>query len=165
MEDVIRLGTAEDMDAVMKLIMAATEENAFVNPSVPKIATAIWGALTRQIGLIGVAEGPDKDEEKLILKGVTVLLVGETYYSESKVLEEKIVYTHPEWRLQKYGIAKKLCRFAKDAANKLELPLLIGVVSTTRTAGKVAMYKREFGEPAGAFFLYNSPKTGEFSRE
>jgi hypothetical protein len=40
------------------------------------------------------------------------------------------------------------------------MPLLIGVLSNSRTEAKIRLYKRHFGEPAGAYFLYNA-RTGE----
>ena len=162
--DQVRLGTASDMAQVMELVMSATEENAFVNPSPEKIATAVWGALTQQTGLVGIVDGPDEAGIS-IAKGIIILIVGENYYSTDKILEERIVYVHPEWRLSKYGFAKKLLRFAKEASDKIGLPLICGVISSKRTTGKVALYVREFGEPRGAFFLYNAPDSGEWQRD
>ena len=37
----------------------------------------------------------------------------------------------------------------------LGIPLIIGVLSNQRTEAKIRLYERQFGAPAGAFFLYN----------
>ena len=50
----------------------------------------------------------------------------------------------------------KLCEFAKAAAEMLDMPLLIGVLSNERTEGKVKLYERIFGKPAGAYWLLNA---------
>ena len=49
--------------------------------------------------------------------------------------------------------ARKLCEFSKMAAERLNMPLLIGVLSNHRTEGKVKLYERVFGKPAGAYWL------------
>ena len=75
------------------------------------------------------------------------------------MIAEKLVFVHPDFRSAKGGRAKKLCEFSKSVSDELGIPLIIGVVSTDRTRGKVRLYERVFGEPAGAFFLYGA-KTG-----
>jgi hypothetical protein len=42
------------------------------------------------------------------------------------------------------------------------MPLMIGVMSNSRTDAKVKLYERQFGNPAGSFFLYGV-KTGELA--
>ena len=70
-----------------------------------------------------------------------------------------LVFIHPDFRSAKGGRARKLCEFSKQVSDSLGIPLIIGVLSSHRTAGKVRMYQRIFGEPSGAFFLYGT-KTG-----
>ena len=150
----IRLGVPSDMDAMMSLAMMATEENAFMPPSIQKMALMIWGALTRQNGLVGIiTDEPDKAQ------GAVLLTIGETWYSDHKMIEERAIFIHPEYRTAKAGLGKRLCQFSKRIADELEMPLIIGVLSNQRTQGKIRMYQREFGEQAGAFFLYGA-RTG-----
>jgi hypothetical protein len=72
---------------------------------------------------------------------------------DDPVLEERIVFVKKEFRAAKGGRARKLCEFAKQSAERLGLPLMIGILSTERTEGKVRLYRRVFGEPSGAFWL------------
>jgi uncharacterized protein YfaA (DUF2138 family) len=75
------------------------------------------------------------------------------------VLEERGIFVHPDFRAAKGGRARKLCEFSKFSAEKLGMPLLIGILSNHRTAGKVKLYGRIFGPPAGAYWLVDG-KTG-----
>jgi hypothetical protein len=81
------------------------------------------------------------------------------WYSDANVLEERAIFIHPEFRNAKGGRARRLCEFSKRAADTLEVPLMIGVLSNHRTEAKVRLYERQFGKPSGAFFLYNA-RTG-----
>ena len=81
------------------------------------------------------------------------------WYSDSRILEEKAIFIHPDYRSAKGGRARRLVEFAKRCAGELDIPLLIGVLSNDRTEAKVRMYERQFGKATGAFFLYNA-RTG-----
>lgn len=150
----VRVGTPEDLDGMMSLAMRATEENAFVRPDTEKLLTSLWPALNREGGIVGIIGNPGEAFE-----GAILLNVGELWYSRNPVLEERAVFVAPEFRNAKGGRARKLCEFAKEAANELGIPLSIGVLSSSRTQAKIRLYQRMFGEPAGVYFLYGA-KTG-----
>jgi GNAT superfamily N-acetyltransferase len=147
----IRIGTPADIDGMMELAMMATDENSFVDPDPAKLLNDMWPALNNDHGLVGIIGEPGKQIEAAIL-----LRTGKMWYSYKDVLEEKAIFVHPEYRSAKGGRAGKLCDFAKDVADSLGVPLIIGVLSNNRTEAKVRLYKRKFGEPAGAFFLYGA---------
>ena len=154
-EITVRLGVAADFEEMMRLAVAATEENAFVVPDLAMLANQVWASLTMQRGAVGVigskVGGP--------LEGAILLNIGPVWYSAEPVLEEKAIYVDPEFRAAKGGRARKLAEFAKVMAENLELPLAIGVWSNERTKAKIRLYERTFGPPAGVYFLYNA-KTG-----
>ena len=150
----IRIATPDDLDDVMKLALSACEENGFLNPNPMKLLQEIWPALNQDHGIvavIGKLEGG--------IEGLVLLRIGSMWYSDMEVVEEKAIFIYPEFRSAKGGRAKKLCEFSKSVADSLGIPLIIGVLSNDRTAAKVKMYERQFGAPAGAFFLYGA-KTG-----
>ena len=151
----VRVGTPEDVDGVMELALSACEENGFVEPNPMKLLQDIWAALNREHGICGVI-GPVGGK----LEGVILLRIGNIWYSDREILEERAVFIHPDFRSAKGGRARKLCDFGKKVADELNLPLTIGVLSNQRTEGKVRMYGRIFGEPAGAYFLYNAQTGG-----
>lgn len=151
----VRIGTALDVDDIMSLALSACEENGFVEPNPAKLLAEIWPALNLDKGLVGIIGPPTKPE------GAVLLRIGSMWYSDHEVLEEKAIFIHPEYRSAKGGRARRLCEFSKQVADSLDIPLIIGVLSNNRTKAKVRLYERQFGEPSGAFFLYNA-HTGAF---
>ncbi len=158
-DPVVRTGTPSDMEGVMALTMACHTENGFVNANMPQIVNDVWASLTQQGGIAGVIGGNGSP-----LEGCVVIRIGTAPYSTKEVLEEKFLFVHPDFRAAKIGRARRLAEFTKTVSDSLALPLLIGVLSNQRTKAKVRMYERIFGEPAGAFFLYNA-RTGVFQTE
>jgi hypothetical protein len=151
----VRIGTALDVDDIMFLALSACEENGFVEPNPAKLLCEIWPALNLDKGLVGII-GPEGNPE-----GAVLLRIGSMWYSDHEVLEEKAIFIHPDYRSAKGGRARRLCEFSKQVADSLDIPLIIGVLSNDRTKAKVRLYERQFGEPSGAFFLYNA-HTGAF---
>lgn len=150
----VRTGTPEDIHAMMELALLACDENGFVNPNPGKLLNEIYPALTLQYGIVGIIGKPGERIEAAIL-----LRVGNVWYSDDPVLEERAIFVHPDFRSAKGGRAAKLCRFAKETSDRLQLPLMIGVLSNDRTAAKIRMYERQFGAPSGVYFLYQA-RTG-----
>lgn len=154
----IRIGTPEDMHDCMALALTACEENGFLNPAPDKLAQEMWSALSLDNGIVGLIGQPDGKPE-----GITLLRIGSMWYSRSVVVEEKAIFIHKDFRSAKGGRGRKLCEFGKSVADALQIPLIIGVLSNTRTEAKTRMYRRILGEPAGAFWLYGV-RTGEYVR-
>ena len=152
----IRMATTEDVDAVMELAIQASDENGFLKAVPARMLQEIWAALCLDHGMVAVIGKPGG-----IIEGGVLLRIGAMWYGapDDYVLEEKAIFIHPSYRQAKGGRAARLCEFSKRVADELGLPLVIGVLSNARTKAKVRLYERQFGEPAGAFFLYNA-KTG-----
>ena len=152
----VRIGTPDDVHPMMELALQACDENGFVDPNPQKLLGEIWPALNLENGVVGIIQ-----DEGGRLEGAILLRIGTMWYSDAKVLEERAIFVHPDYRSAKGGRARRLCEFSKFVSNQLGIPLTIGVLSNHRTAGKIRMYERIFGEPSGAFFLYNA-KTGSY---
>ena len=153
MSDVhVRVGTPDDVHQFMDLCLQGSAENGFVQPDAQKLLEEVWPALNRDGGICGVIGKPGADH----FEGGVLLRTSRLWYSDKLVLEERGIFVHPEYRAAKGGRARKLCEFAKTAADKLDMPLLIGVLSNDRTEGKVRLYERIFGKPAGAYWLINA---------
>ena len=153
---VVRIGTPEDVHAMMDLAMMACDENGFVNPDKEKLLSEIWQGLVRNHGIVGIIGKPGEQ-----IEGAVLLRIGAMWYSHDLVVEEKAIFVHPDYRKSKNGRAKALCEFSKQVSNELGIPLMIGVLSNHRTQAKVRLYERQFGPPSGAFFLYGA-KTGDY---
>lgn len=153
----IRIATTEDMDDIMRLALLACAENGFLNPNPAKFATEVWPALCLDNGIVGLLCAEDGD-----IGGFVILRVGAMWYSDTQLLEEKVIFVHPDYRVattrseQQRGAAAMLCDFSKKVSDSLGLTLLIGVLSNSRTPAKIRLYERQFGQQAGAFFLYGA---------
>jgi hypothetical protein len=150
----IRLATEDEVDDVMQLAMLAAEENGFLDANAVLLLETVYPSLQMNRGLCGVIGEPGK------LEAFVVLRIGTMYYSPQLCVEEKVVYVHPDFRAAKGGRARKLCEFSKHVADTLNLPLLIGICSSSRTQAKVKLYERIFGPPAGAYWLYRTQTGG-----
>lgn len=154
----IRLATPKDELPLLNLALRAWEENGIKNVNPEKMVGMIRPALFLWQGLCGII-GDDK------IEGAVLLRISQLWYSDDWILEEKAIFVDPEYRSAKGGRARKLCEFSKRVADELNIPLLIGVLSNTRTEAKVRLYERQFGPPAGAFFLYNAHTGHEIAAE
>lgn len=150
----IRVATVDDLDAVMKLAADVARENALFDTSMEHLVRIVWPCLTQQTGIIGLI-GKRGGE----IEGMVVLVVGTLSYSDTPCVEEKCVFVRKEFRSAKGGRAHKLLQFSKSVAEGLSLPLLVGVLSHDETRNKVKLYEREFGAPAGCFWVWHA-KTG-----
>ena len=139
----------------MKVLLLAGEENSVMDVSGDLLFNQVWEALHLDKGICGVV-GPINSKQ---IEGVALLRIGYLWYSREQMIEEKAITVHPAFRSAKGGRAKMLCEFTKYCADRLHLTLAIGVLSSHRTAAKVALYRRQFGEPSGAFWLYGT-RTG-----
>lgn len=149
-EPKIRLGTPEDEEAMVELAVRAWEENGIKNINPEKMRGMIKPALYLWQGLVGIIGEKGKP-----IEGAILLRMSQMWYSDDWMLEEKAIFVDPAYRSAKGGRARKLCEFSKRVADELNVPLIIGVLSNHRTEAKIRLYERQFGAPAGAFFLYN----------
>jgi len=152
------VGNPDDVHDIMDLAMQACDENGFVEPNPVRLLAEIWPALNREKGIVGIVGVPGEKPQ-----GAILLRIGNIWYSDQEILEERAVFIHPDFRSAKGGRARKLCDFSKKVADELNLPLTIGVLSSNRTKGKIRMYERIFGEPSGAYFLYGT-RTGAWKQ-
>jgi len=146
----VREGTLDDFKECCRIAMDAVAENALSKPDPEKLLEHIYASLTKDHGIMGVI-----GEEGGRLEGGVLLRMGSLWYSSELVLEEKVLYVAPEFRSAKGGRARKLIEWSKNASDVLGIPLEIGMLSNERTEGKVRLYEREFGKPAGVYFIHN----------
>lgn len=163
----VRVGTPADLHDVMELAIMGAEENGFLKPQPSKLLHDIWPALHREQGIMGlVGFGAAKPI------GAVLLRIISPWYSDERAIEERAIFVHPDYRAggqhkatgKGSGAAVRLIEFSKQVADTMDLPLLIGVLSNSRTEAKVRLYERIIGKSAGSYFLYNGRtdgKTGE----
>lgn len=114
-----------------------------------KVSDMLDKAFSGQGAIIG-ALGPTGS-----IQGSIYLLISSFWYTDEFCLEELYSFVLPQYRRSEN--AKELITFAKRCSTELEIPLVIGVVSNTRTQAKVGLYSRQLSAPVGAYFAYNMP--------
>ncbi len=151
----VRVGTPEDIHRMMDIAVMATSENSFAALNKAKLLQEIWSALNLRHGVVGIIGNFNE-----VIEGAVLLRIGQVWYSDEPILEEKAIFIHPDYRSSKGGRAARLCEFSKKVSDELGIPLTIGVMSNHRTAAKVRMYTRIMGPPSGAYWLYNTTTGG-----
>lgn len=154
---VVRPAVPADKAEIWRLFRLLHQENALFEISDAKVEfyidrllnpSAIRSDDTGPRGFIGVI-GPVG-----ALEGCIMLTVGSVWYSEQWTLDEHLNFVDPQYRSSNH--AKALIEFAKDCADKVGVRLVIGVLSTKRTAAKVRLYERRL-TAAGCFFIHPPP--------
>lgn len=90
------------------------------------------------------------------LEGAIIITIGGLWYSDEMCLEEWLNSVDPQHRRSYH--AKALIKYAIKIIDDMvsqypNLKIVIGIVSTERTAAKIRLY-RQYLEPAGCFFVY-----------
>lgn len=156
-KSVVRPAVPEDKAEIWRMLRLIHEENAMFSLSSEKVDFYLERMLhPEQIGesdygprgFIGVI-GPVG-----ALEGCIMFTLGTEWYSDEWSLHERLNFVDPQHRASDH--AKELITYAKDCADRIGIKLVIGVLSTKRTAAKVRLYERQL-TPAGAFFVYPTP--------
>jgi hypothetical protein len=143
---VVRLAEPDDYPYIIGISEALHEENGHGRINYDVAEAAIMDAINRKRALIGLI-GPVGD-----IQGIVFLRFAVFWYNSDIFLEELFLYVPPQWR-KGTGHARALITFADETAKRLRVPLLIGVMSTTRTKAKLKLYEKHFGEPVGGYFF------------
>jgi len=148
MSDVVRMATREDADEIIRLLNLMHSENAMMPLSEECAHEFFERAFEKRGGIIGVIG------EKGDIRAMIMLLITHFWYTKDFHLEEVFNFVRPDHRKSNY--ARDLIAFARECSDKTKLPLMIGVLTNNRMEGKVRLYRRALGYPAGAFFVYGA---------
>jgi len=91
------------------------------------------------------------------LEGAVMLILGSPWYSDEITMDDCMNFVDPAHR--KSNHARALIAYSKHLVDQIraghpQFRMMMGVVSTERTAAKIRLYSRELGEPVGAFFMH-----------
>ena len=129
-------------------------ENGIAKMDDAKVRAMLKMAWYREGATVGVIRGPQR------LEACILLLLTSFWYSREPHIEEMLAFVHPHHRRTKH--ADLLIEFAKENAEQIstaagfKVPLVIGILTNSRTAEKVRLYRRRLGYPAGAMFVHNA---------
>lgn len=149
---VVRLAQPADEDALITLGKELHQDNGIFPISEEKIEAVIRRAIYPQVQepndlpvIIGVVGAPGHIEASI------GMMITQHWYTDAWHVEELFNFVRPKFRRSRH--ANALIAFAKDVQIKLEIPLLIGILSCKDTKEKIKLYSRRLGEPAGAYFV------------
>lgn len=154
----MRVGTTDDIDGMMTLALNAAADNGLTEADPGKMCEVIWSALKRHRGIVGIIGAPGKEIEAAALLGIE-----EMWYSKKLTIIERAIFVDPKYRAAKGGRAARLCEFVKEVQRRLEIPCVVGILSTNRTEAKGKLYERSFGTPAGFYWILGA-NTGEWAQ-
>ncbi len=141
----VRLARPDEGDAIYELLLGLYEENGTFRIDLVKTRWTIENLLDPSQGVIGVIEG-----EKGI-EGSVGLILDSQWYSTDQFLLELWCYVVPECRRSTH--AKTLIEFAKWVSDDIGVPLQMGIISTTQTAAKERLYRRQL-QHVGGYFMH-----------
>lgn len=143
----VRLADPADEASVLHLCHLLHEENGLFGMNDESVVAMIRKATARDGAILGVIGDTDD------LRACILMYVETMWYSGQKMLQELFNFVHPDHRRTNY--AKSTIHFAKYCSDKLELPLMIGIISNTRTEAKARLYGQQL-QQAGVFFIHNA---------
>jgi hypothetical protein len=145
-EGPVRIADATCEDEAMRLCRELHKENGLFSLNEDKVRATLRKAFDRHGGILGIIGTPSH------IEAMICMVISSFWYSDDPHLEELFIFVCQEHRKSKHAV--ELIRFAKWAADEGGIPLVIGVISDERTAGKVRLYQRELDRPIGNFFVY-----------
>ncbi len=153
--ETVRIASIADEDEIMQLLSIMHAEGGILPLDEMEARKTFNLAFARQGGILGVIGEPGD------IKAMIFLLISKFWYTRNHHLEELFNFVRPDVRVTKQYYGTRLIEFAKECAVEIGLPLTIGILTNQRMAGKVRLYRRVLGEPAGAWFVANSKWNNE----
>lgn len=152
----VRLARASDELEIIANLKLMHAEGGWSPLDVDRCRTLFARAWDRKGGILAVIGAPGH------IRAMLYLLITNAWYTSENHLEELFCWVHPDHRKSDYG--KLLIEYAKKCSDDIsasagvKVPLIMGVFTNRRLAGKVRLYRRVFGmPPSGAVFAYNAP--------
>lgn len=157
---IVRAAVPEDRDEIWRLFRLHAAENALFPLSEPKVSALLERMLHPERiaaddagsrGLVGVI-GPVG-----ALEGAIMLILGSPWYTDAVTMDDCMNFVDPAHRRSDH--AKALIAYSRFLTDQIrsghpDFKIMVGVVSTERTAAKIRFYTRLLGDPVGAFFMY-----------
>lgn len=152
MTELVRIATVADEDEIMGLLTIMHAEGGILPLDEMEARKMFRMAWNRQGGILGVIGEPGD------IKAMIFLLISKFWYTREHHLEELFNFVRPDVRQaagnSKDGYAFQMIEFAKKCADEIRIPLTIGILTNQRMEGKVRLYRKRLGVPAGAWFVH-----------
>lgn len=153
---IVRLASKDEEDEIMQMCQEIHAENGLVSMDEDHVRLMLNRAFNKEGGIIGVVGKPGS------LEAIIMIVMTSFWSSKDTHLEELFSYVRRPFRTKfngphtiKMPHAEALVRFAKKCSDDIGVPLVIGIITNKRMAGKVRLYRSILGYPAGAYFVIN----------
>lgn len=148
----VRTAEASDEEDLVHLCACLHAENGLFPPDFARVRArvraAIHGPANMRKGVIGVIGGKGD-----AMQGAAYLCIFQEWYSNSHAMKELFNYVHPDFRSGTRN-SHDLIAWSKATADAFELPLFMGIISTTRTEAKERHYRAQLGPAIGHYFSH-----------
>ena len=144
---VVRIATPDDEPAIMALVRELHCENGLFTLNEAKVREYLHRCFRREKVIVGVIGAPGQIEAS------TCILISDMYYTDDWHLAE--LWNHVGEPYRRSHNAEALIEFGKQCSDRIGIPLITGIITNKRVAGKVRLYRKVLGYPAGAFFVHN----------
>ncbi len=143
-------GDAPALLDLLKLMHAETGEAPFDEA---RVRATIWHGVTQNgAGIIGIIPGKPNAAGQPTIEGSIGLYTDTWWYSSRAHLSDRWNFVAEPYRRSTH--AKKLIEFAKWAAVTVDRPLVMAMLETEQTSGKLRLYERQLPK-SGAVFVFN----------
>ena len=149
----VQLATQSMAEDIADVLVEGKDEGFVFPPDRSVILEYVKEIMNQNGGIIGVIY----DEDNKRVEGVIGLRLDKFWFSDQWFIRDIFTYVHPDFR--RSTRAKCLIAFAKECSKKINIPLLMGIMSNTRTEAKAKLYERQMNR-AGTFFVYNTESFG-----
>ncbi len=159
---IVRPAVPDDHDELWRLFRLHHEENAMFTLSERKVQFYLDRVLWPEripaddvgprgiIGTIGAIGS---------LEGAIMLVLGSPWFSEEITLDDCMMFVDPNHRRSNHG--RTLIAYARNIVDKIReahpsFKMIVGVLSTKRTAAKIRLYEQQL-TAIGSYFCYPAP--------
>ena len=154
--NLVSIARPEEEGAIMAMCRRLHLENGLFDLNEDKVRTLLRHCYARKdnnetrviVGVIRNCKG--------VIEASTCLTVSTYYYADSWHLAELWNFVDEPYR--RSHNAEALIQYGKACARRMGIPLITGIITNHQLSGKVRLYRRLLGTPAGAFFIYNSDR-------
>lgn len=131
----------------MGLVRELHRENGLFTLNEDKVRDCLRRCFRREKVIVGVIGAVGKIEAS------TCIMISDMYYTDDWHLAE--LWSHVGEDYRRSHNAEALIEYGKKCSEAIGIPLITGIITNKRVAGKVRLYRKVLGYPAGAFFVYN----------
>lgn len=147
----VRVGTPADFHTMLPFCQEMHDENGVARLNPAKMIGTLQCLLAKYYGIVGIIDGDNGE-----VAASVGLAVSEWWYSDDQHLEDRWTFVSAPYRRRWGSAARLLIDWAKLAADEMNMPLIMGVMSSHRTVAKIKLFERQL-PLAGAVFVHNNP--------